>query len=171
MKIIGVNGIATDGAGNTDVLLKRLARLGYDTVDVQLPKRHFFSARWGAKKDAQLVVDNSDDGDVVVAHSFGCLRTAFAMRRRSYRAVFLIAPAMSKNYRFPMSSTDIYAFHSREDMAIRAGALLLFHPFGLAGRHGFNDPMVTNVHRAGGHNSYFEEGLNETVSYIVNRLC
>ena len=66
MKIIGVNGIATHGANNIDLMLRDLAERGWDTVDVRLPKRHFLSAYWGAAKDAQAIIDVSADGDAVI---------------------------------------------------------------------------------------------------------
>lgn len=161
MKIIGVNGIGSHGEGNIDLFLGDLAELGYETLDLRLPKRHFVSAWWGASADAKLIVDESEDGDVLLCHSFGCLRGAKAMRQRSYSAIFMFRPAMSRLYRFPQRATTVYCFHSTEDLALRVGRWIPFHPFGKAGLTGFDRPptefpAVFNVQSWGDHNADFE---------------
>lgn len=173
MKIIGVNGINTHGAGNTDVMLAELQKLGYDVLDVHLPKRHFITARWGAAKDAEAIHQFAEDGDVIVAHSFGCLRAAKAMEiARSeglkYSTVFMFRPAMSRHYRFNglARDTDVYCFFSYDDIPIMIGSWLIGHPFGAAGRAGFSDPSVINMRSAGDHNADFDARLQRNVEFI-----
>lgn len=165
MRIIGVNGINTHGERNVDLMLELLGNLGYQTEDVYLPKRSFISARWGAARDARIIADMSQDGDVVVAHSFGCLRAAVAMTTRKFKAAFLFRPAMDRNYAFP-EGPDIHCFHSDQDMAILAGQFLLLHPFGAAGRVGFTDRRVINVQSFGGHSADFTDRLTLNVRYV-----
>jgi hypothetical protein len=53
MRIAGVNGIATHGAGSIDLLLLELAKRGHVVLDIPLPKRHWFSARWAGSRMAR----------------------------------------------------------------------------------------------------------------------
>ncbi|MCR9260763.1 MAG: hypothetical protein NXH95_13635 [Pseudomonadaceae bacterium] len=168
MRIVGVNGIATHGHGNIDVLLHRLDQLGHETVDVQLRKRHFISAWWGQKWDVESIYKASEDGDVVVAHSFGAPRVVEAMKYRHFSKVFLIRPAMSAKHVF--ARDEVYCFHSKDDWPVRIGSWLPWHPFGRAGVDGFTDPLVTNFPTSGGHNADFTTYLHQTVTYIADRL-
>ena len=166
MRIVGVNGIASHGEHNIDILLARLALAGHETIDVPLPKRHFVSAWWGHKEDAEAIADFSQDGDIIIGHSFGGPRVAEAMMHRNYRQIFFIRPAMSKHYVF--NRKGVYCFHSKQDWPVRVGALLPFHPFGKAGVDGFTDPCVKNIRSYGGHNADFDERLDMTVWHIEN---
>jgi hypothetical protein len=166
MRIVGVNGIATDGAGSIDLLLLELAERGHVVIDVPLPKRHFVSARWGACPDGQLVAQRARDGDIVVAHSFGCLRTFHAHKVRNFAAVVCIAPAMSDAAEW-LYPERVHCFHSRRDWAVRFGSMLLFHPFGPAGVRGFIQDGITNIERQCGHSDYFAgERLTELADYV-----
>ena len=172
MKIIGINGISTHGKNNTDRMLQRLADLGHQTCDVHLPKRWAFTARWKAKDDAKTILEFADPGDVIVAHSFGCLRAAKAMEQVDpgfFRAAFMFRPAMSTHYDFKGRTRDTrtFCFFSPDDLAILVGSLLIAHPFGAAGRKGFKDSYVANVHSYGAHNADFEgPGLRRNSKFI-----
>lgn len=168
MKIVGVNGIATHGEGNIDILLRELDSLGFDTLDVKLPKRHVLSAWWGHKMDAVAIAEASNDGDVVVCHSFGGARTAQAMRIRNYKAVVFVNPAMTRFHRF--NRDDIFCLHSKEDTTVKIGSWIPFHPFGRAGVDGFTDKSVNNIEITGGHNAAFEQHLQTTID-IVKRAA
>lgn len=167
MKVVGVNGIHTRGERNIDLLLAEVASRGCDVFDVQLPMRSWISARWGGCKDGVLVAQNSSDGDVIVAHSFGCLRAWHAHQVREYKAIVCIAPAMSESaiWRYP---ERVHCYHSRKDLAIRIGARLLFHPFGAAGTDGFEQPGVHNHQAVAGHNDYF---FGELLERVASHLC
>lgn len=167
MQIVGVNGIATHGEGSIDLLLDELAQRGLDVVDVRLPLRHWISARWGGCPDGSLVAQHSRDGDVIVAHSFGCLRAWHAHKVRDYRAIVCIAPAMSKGavWRYP---ERVHCFHSKKDLAIRIGARLLFHPFGAAGTEGFTQDGIRNVRFECGHSDYF---AGELLGEVADRVA
>ena len=170
MRIVGVNGINTHGHGSIDLLLLELAKRGHVVIDVPLPKRHTLSARWGGCSDGQIIAKHSKDGDVIVAHSFGCLRTHFAHNVRDYSAIVCIAPAMSDSaeWRHP---ERVHCFYSPKDWAIRVGARLLFHPFGAAGSKGFTQEGVTNVEYACGHSDYFGPALLKGVADYVEKVA
>ena len=50
MKILGINGIETDGSDNTDILLAELAKLGHDVVDANYRKTKLFRFQTYEKK-------------------------------------------------------------------------------------------------------------------------
>lgn len=165
-RIAGVNGIATHGELNIDVLLARLSAHGLLTIDIPLPKRHFVSAWWGHKIDVERIYKGTVDGDIVVAHSFGCQRVAEAMKYRKFEKVFMIRPAMDRGYRFDRDG--VYCFHSKDDLPLKIGSFLPCHPFGKAGLVGFDDKSVMNIKSEGHHNADFEERLDKTVEIILN---
>lgn len=164
-----MNGIATDGEANIDLLLAELARRGHKVVDVKLPKRHWFSARWGGCSDGQIVAQHAQDGDIIVAHSFGCLRSWHAHQVRDFAAIVCIAPAMSDKAQWRRPER-VHCFWSRKDMAVRVGARLFFHPFGAAGSEGFSQPRVHNVKKVAGHSDYFKGALLVELTEYVEAL-
>jgi hypothetical protein len=159
VKIIGVNGIASTGEGTTDKALSELRYRGFETLDLNQPIRHTWSARYHAHEDAMDIVSVAEAGDVVVAHSYGCLKTALAARVVAFKAIFLFRPAMSRWHRFSGVSreTKIYCIYSPQDYTVLMGALLRFkHPFGLAGARGFKSPYVQNMRSHGSHSHDFK---------------
>lgn len=174
MKLISVPGIHSDGKGTTDKLGYGLEDLGHEFLNLDLPKRNALTARWKAKQDAQTIIDVSNPGDILLAHSFGCLRSGYAMREVEYLAVFLYRPAMSSEWQFPKNQkTAIYCIHSRQDYTIWIGAKLLrfSHPFGMAGFSGFKDPYVHNIPSYGDHNEDFDhDSIQHTIDWTYNTI-
>lgn len=170
MRIAGVNGIATHGAGSIDLLLLELAKRGHVVLDIPLPKRHWFSARWGGKPDGEIIAKHTRDGDVIVAHSFGCLRAWHAHQIRDFAAIICIAPAMSDSAEWNHPER-VHCLYSPKDLAIRIGARLLFHPFGAAGSKGFTQEGVTNVEYQCGHSAYFQPPLISRVADYIERVA
>jgi predicted alpha/beta hydrolase family esterase len=168
-RVIGINGIHTYGEGNIDPLLEMLEERGLPVVDVRLPKRNALDARWGGCIDAMEILRVSNDGDVAVAHSFGCVRAWYAQQHRMFSAIICIAPAMDPKamWRRPEAVTCLY---SPKDYAVRLGAMLMFHPFGPAGVKGFTQHRVQNIRYDCGHNGYFEgERLSEVADLVEGR--
>ena len=146
MKIIGINGIRSDGIKTTDRLLNCLAELGYETHDLKQPKRSIWGARFKYRKDARKILDiaNPDGTDVLVSHSYGGLKATIAMSQAVFKAAFLFRPAMSRYSRFD-GLNPVYCIYNPTDVAIWGGSLLLVHPFGLAGALGFKSKHVGNI--------------------------
>lgn len=156
MKIVGINGINSHGDGNVDLVLHLLRLRGFETVDVRLPKRHWFSARWGGKADGRIVAHLSNEGDILVAHSYGAVRAWYAHKLREYKAIFVIAPAQSSNVIW-WTPERVICYYSSIDWVISLGALLPFHPFGRAGVEGYHQSGITNIEVQGSdHNDYFK---------------
>lgn len=173
MKILGVNGIWTHGENNIDKLLAVLAWKDYKVKDIYNKKRGPFWARFKADNDACPVIKASSPGDVIIAHSYGCLKALEAAKYVKYKALFLIAPAASRKYDMNQidPETKIYCFYSKKDYTVLLGSLLLFHPFGPAGMKGFTDPRVENLEYYGDHGHYFQgEILHKVGNYIHKEL-
>jgi hypothetical protein len=153
-RVIGVNGIHTHGEGSIDPLLQELEERGLEVVDVRLPKRSAISARWGGCLDGMEILRMSRDGDVAVAHSFGCFRLWNAQVVRKFSAIICIAPAMDAQtyWRYPENVTCLY---SPKDWAVRFGSLMVWHPFGPAGTKGFEQSRINNIKFTCGHSDYF----------------
>lgn len=177
IKLCGLNGINTDGSESIDPFLRRMGALGYETLDAHIPKRNVFNARWTTRRDAESVAKQMinafgrDLSDVaLVAHSRGCLLALYLMRCYNFQHVFLVAPAVSRTYKFAKTS-PVTCLHSTSDRAILLGTLLFWHPFGSAGRRGFADPDVENIEFPGArHSDYFRSRLSETCAVIMNRV-
>jgi len=172
-KVLGVNGIRTHGKTTTDKLLDKMLVLGYKSFDVQQVIRNTLGLRWHKERDARAIIDVAEDGDAIICHSYGAIKTAIAMRGITFSAVFFFRPAMGRGHRFHThGKTHIYCIHSVGDMALWSGSVLLFHPFGLAGVYGFKDPYVENIKTTGGHNSDFEDAnLSRWVNYVQFKLA
>jgi hypothetical protein len=158
VKIIGVNGIHSTGQSTTDLALSELRYRGFETLDLKQPVRSAWDARFKASKDAWDIVGYAEDGDVALAHSYGGLKTALAARFVKFKAIFLFRPAMSRWHRFSKVSreTKIHCIYSKQDYTILMGAMLLHHPFGLAGARGFKSPYVQNHRSHGSHGHDFK---------------
>jgi hypothetical protein len=175
MKIITVPGIESRGVKSTDRIGAALRDRGYEVHDMEQPVRSAWGARWKAETDAKDIIDVASDGDVVIAHSYGSLKTSIAMRGPKLLAVFLFRPAMSRWHRFPQyQDTKTFCVYSKQDYTILGGSLLIFHPFGLAGFSGFRSPFVTNLKSHGAHSDDFKDDsmfpLNYWVTYVDNQI-
>lgn len=184
MKILGVNGIRTDGHNNTDLMLADLAKLGWTTADVQYPLVRAVTARSRTRQlaNAQHVVEAHNPGDAVVAHSYGCLLTLRAMELGArFSDVFFFAPAMDRDFTFPYHGMrHLWVMHDRTDLALSLGAMLWWHDFGDMGEHGYGGPpdnRVVNVDvtepsaDAWKHSHYFEPANRpKWVGFVDRRL-
>jgi hypothetical protein len=158
MKIIGVNGIQSKGIGSTDLALAEMRYRGFKTHDLNQPVRSAWGARFKAHKDALDIIDVANEGDVVICHSYGCLKTAIAARVVNFKAIFMFRPAMSRWHRFAKvdRSTKLYCIYSPQDYTILLGAMALHHAFGLAGLRGFKSKWVDNRISHGSHSHDFK---------------
>lgn len=190
MKLAGVNGIRDDGSASTDLLLEGLSVLGWETVDVQYPRVSAFEAwvkgrswhRDRQYRDAQYLFDATEDGDGVVAHSYGGLVTLRAMELgRRFSGVFFFGAAMNDDFTFPYHGMEcLYNVFNPNDKALGVGKFLIGHDFGALGQTGYNgapDSRINN-HFADPkerefmeHGNYFlESNRKKWVQFIDNKL-
>lgn len=159
MRILGINGIRTNGEESTDRALFCLRERGFDAVDADYPvTRWLLQARSRARqyRDAKLIMDQQCDGDAVVAHSRGCLVNLRMMELGArFSTVFWFRPAMNCDMHIPAHGCKrLIVIHHPGDRAIWLGARLPWHDFGDAGRLGVHagdpdhpdfDPRCTNI--------------------------
>ena len=170
MKILTINGIRTDGSASTDKLGGELSRLGFDVVDVNYPRVNIFTARSRKRqyKNAKHLVNKSHKGDILIAHSYGCLLALRAMELGAqFSHVFFFAPAMNRDFIFPyLGMKNLTVIHNHTDQAIKMGNWLWFHDFGKMGSLGYNgapDPRIANILDSKGregkrnHSHYFND--------------
>lgn len=188
MKILGVNGIQTWSWSNdsfTDKILNQL-KLRYEVKDVRFPRMWAIFAYFNSpiERRAQAIIDASEDGDHVVAHSFGCLATLKAMEKgRKFGKVFFFAPACEVRIKIPKTGCEaLYVIHSKTDRALMLGEKFLpegrwflpNHPFGRLGLDGYRgrDKRVVNVNADGmDHCQYVEpEHLWKWREFIFEKL-
>ena len=182
MRILGINGIRSDGQNNTDRLLRELEKMGYETVDVSYPRVNVFTARSRKRqlKNAQLIREVYQPGDAVIAHSYGCLLTLRAMEIGcEFSQVFYFGAAMNDDFSFPFNGmVKLWNYHNPNDMALTLGRLLAWHDFGAMGQTGYRGPLdqrIRNIpmrHRSPGrfsmnHSHYF---LNPFLGVITKKI-
>ena len=184
-RILGINGIRTDGSSSTDKLLKRLQGVGFEIKDINYPRVNIFTARSRSrqKKNAQILVDEHITGDALIAHSYGCLLALRAMELGAkFRQVFLFAPAMNVDFTFPyLGMVKLRVIHNPTDKAVKMGEMLRFrHDFGAMGRFGYDGPpdtRVINIKDDSGdkgkrnHSHYFsDKNIDHWVKFIQEKI-
>ena len=160
MNVYTLNGIKDSASTTTDRLGGALSRIGYDWKPLRYRTAHSWTARRRRNREqiAASLLNQIDRGGVLVAHSFGCLlgwemlnlhsqRRSLAMRRL-FSNVFFLAPAMDRggwDWRC-LNFGRLHCVHNPHDIAILLGSITPWHPFGAAGRSGFNtnDPRISN---------------------------
>ncbi len=176
----GVSGIHSKGAESTDRVLLLLEQLGYYTVDLKMKTRTAITADWYRFKDGkqlaealidirtELVLRHPDMHIriVLIAHSYGCLKSSIAMdylEEKGHPApllAVLVRPAMAEDWSFPKqengkTKTIIVGVHSPDDKPIKWGSRMRFgHAFGKAGLVGF-DEGIRALSVAKGHSGDF----------------
>jgi hypothetical protein len=142
IRILGINGIRSNGERTTDRALALLRVRGFNAVDAQYPVRSLLQARSRARQfsDARLIMDQQCDGDAVVAHSRGCLISLRMMELGArFSTVFWFRPAMNRDMYIPAHGCKrLIIIHHPGDRAIWLGARLPWHDFGDAGRLGLH---------------------------------
>ena len=184
MKILTINGIRTNGGSSTDKIGGCLSRSGFEVLDVNYPKVNIFTARSRKRQlsNAQNLVNKACDGDVLIAHSYGCLLALRAMELGAkFSHVFLFAPAMNVDFTFPyLGMENCTVIYNKTDKAIKMGNWLWFHDFGKMGSQGYKgapDPRIINMEDEKGikgdrnHSHYFNnENIDSWVEFIRSKI-
>lgn len=189
MKVICINGIRTDGSSSTKLFAAKLREMGIEAIEVDYPEVGIFGARSRKRqrKNAQYLLDVMEDGDILVAHSYGCLVGFRSMEMGAkYSKVFLYAPAMNRDFTFPFEGAEhskgsITIIHNPSDKAIKMGTWLRFrHDFGAMGSLGYNgsdDYRIINrldntgVEDKRNHSHYFnEKNLDNEIELFIEAI-
>lgn len=164
MRILGVNGIHNWSWSNdsfTDRLLARLS-LTHDVCDVKFPRMLalFGYFDWAIKRRARVIAEaNESSDDCIIAHSFGCLATAYAINYfgAKFDKVIFFAAAAESDIEIKQSFNVLYNIHSKTDATLTLGDILPFHNFGALGQTGYKGELesVINIDASGfGHGDY-----------------
>lgn len=179
-RILGVNGIHNCSRSKksfTDDFLKALEKK-YTVIDVKYPYMLAILAylKHSIKRRAKMLYEQSREGDVVIAHSFGCIATIEAMKLGArYSKVFFFASAAERDVYIPSYGYErIWNIYSTSDATLTLGSLFPFHPFGKMGQRGYNGKAANllNVPAEGyQHGDYVKEQNFATwVSFIEDRV-
>lgn len=179
MRILGVNGIhnwSWSKDSFTDNLLDALS-WRHEVVDVEYARMlailvYLESA---ITRRAKKIVEKNKFGDILIAHSFGCLASIYAMEAGArFDKIFFFGAACDENIELPEGFGKLYNIHSDSDKALSLGMKLPKHQFGGMGRIGYQgaDKRVINVPVHGlDHNDYVSpRHLCEWVRFIEERL-
>lgn len=180
MRILGVNGIynwSWSKNSFTDQFLLALDRQ-HEVVDIKYPLMlaGFAYSEFAIKHRAKKILAANKPGDVLIAHSFGCLVSIYAMRMGAkFSSIFFFGAACEPTVDLPMDAFRVlYNIHSPDDRALTVGSKLPHHEFGTMGKYGYtgNDPRVHNVRVLGyDHNDYvLTKNLCSWVSFIEHKL-
>lgn len=183
-KILGVNGIWNSFYSKdsfTDKILDGLVSYyGRNVVDVQYPRMWallaYFDAAINRRAKAIVEASEPDGSSCVVAHSFGCLATVYAMRQGAqFDTVFFFGAAAPVDIILPEGKfRRIYNIHSDTDTTLFLGSLLPLHKFGNLGKTGYKGTQknIFNVRADGNsHNSYVSDAnLFHWLDFVASRL-
>jgi hypothetical protein len=170
MKIIGVNGLHTWGEANTDLLLAELANRGHQVLDFNYPQVWFWRAgcRREQQRIARLLVDQAEPGDIVVAHSYGCLVALRAMELGArFSMVFFFSAAMNQDFTFPYHGTrKLVNTYNPADKALWLAKLIRWWDLGRMGSYGYAGPPDESGTL--NHSHYFRSPYREQFADMVN---
>jgi hypothetical protein len=180
MRILGVNGIHNWSWSKDSFTDRFLAALKsrYEVVDVKYPRMLAILAYndWSIKRRAKKILEANKPGDILIAHSFGCLASVYAMQMGAkFDKVFFFGAAAEKDIDFPEGAFNtLYNIYSKDDPALWLGGHIPFHKFGYLGKEGYTgkDANVVNIDASGNsHNSYSTpEHICDWVSFIEKAL-
>lgn len=176
MRVLGVNGIHSDGAESTHLILQGLKLRGHEVIDVHQRRRSSVTAWLNAENDAEAICDVAQTGDWAVGHSYGGLKLGHAAKYVEFGGIVLFSPAMERNWRWDQGQTPpdrVYCIHSLHDFWIWLGNKIPWHPFGNAGRLGFLDKRCHNylAREVTTHSGYFHGAeLSRWTEYVHQLL-
>lgn len=146
MKIIGLQGVYSDGQKNIDRLLNRLSRHNYKTsafkYTLSIPDTY-------SESELNEILDRVDpiceDGDVIIAHSAGCLLAALLLERLKKRnitipVVWFFNAGIDVDYKFSDNVGIIYSVVDPNDTVIALANFLPCNNVGSMGQAGYSGP-------------------------------
>jgi len=145
-----VHGIRGQGEDSIDKLIPALHAVRLITRDINYPKISATAfaltpRKWNRERqfrDGQIVVDATEDGEDIIAHSRGCLVATRAMEiGRKFRCAFFFAPAMNADFFFPEGAVEyVWIIYCPNDAVIKLAGLIPWNDGGSMGRIGYNGP-------------------------------
>lgn len=152
-RVILVHGFnVRDHGANTTLRLKPyFEHAGYPVKSYSYGFTWFFGVRFMAKRFARILYDFADDGDIIVAHSHGCLLAMIAAEMdAAFRHMVFINPALDRATPLPRHIPRLDVWHSPGDKPVALARWLPRHRWGDMGAVGYRgpaDPRVTNFNK------------------------
>lgn len=188
MKVHLIHGIHTkkEETSTPERLIPDLLAVGYseeDIVNHEYGWAFGITSRWANDERAAEIARKINPGDVIIAHSNGCLITKIMLADCGIlpRRVILLQPALDVDTVFEQGNYDINVFFNKEDKATLIARMFLWfhHPYGAMGRYGYrgSDYRIRNfdtlsMFDVGGHSSPYEESseLRQKVISLVDEV-
>ncbi|MGD9156909.1 MAG: hypothetical protein PVG39_00755 [Desulfobacteraceae bacterium] len=144
-RIIIVHGIHThgnDSENSIDAFGQLFVDAGYEVKFFEYPIRWAIPMYWNDApvNDAKSLIHLAQDGDHIIAHSYGCLIWQETINLgMQWDTCFLFGgAATSEKMYYPEDSLKkAYVIYNPEDLALLVGSLLPGHPFGKLGLVGY----------------------------------
>jgi pimeloyl-ACP methyl ester carboxylesterase len=144
-----VHGFNVDdgGAKTTNLLMPHLKQAGFRILDHDYGWFGLVQVRLCNGGIAETVRAATRRGDIGIGHSNGCaILMEAAQRGAQFTGLVLINPALDEDCKAPAQVRWIHVYHNREDSPVKWSRILLLHPWGAMGRHGYRgkDERYTN---------------------------
>jgi len=154
MKYIGLHGILSKGNNSTDRILKLLDELDYTTMQFDYCIS-VFDLYYTKKlnKIVDMIESHYAEGDVIIAHSAGCVLTVLLANRLAKKGieipvVWFFNAAVNKNITLPSSIGHLYNYRDMHDNVLLFTRLMQSKLVGDMGRVGYEgiSKNVTDIH-------------------------
>ena len=148
-RVILIHGfnVRDGGAGTVLTLRPYFEAAGYRVKEYRYGFTWFFGVRMMARRFARILYDLCDDGDVIVAHSHGCLLAMIAAEMDAqFRHMVFINPALDRNTPLPAGIPRLDVWYSPSDGPVRLARWLPWHRWGDMGATGYRGTWDKRVH-------------------------
>jgi hypothetical protein len=140
--------VSDGGKNTTDGLMPHIARSGWKPVQIDYGWFGLIQVRLCNGGVAETIKAAARRGDIGIGHSNGCAILMEACQRGAQlTGLVLINPALDEDCKVPAQVRWIHVYHNREDSPVKWSRILLLHPWGAMGRHGYqgSDDRYLNV--------------------------
>lgn len=179
-RVILIHGfnVRDGGAGSILTLAPYFEAAGYRVKRFRYGFTFLLGVRFLCRRFARLLYDMAEDGDIVVAHSNGCLIAMMAAEMDAeFSHMVFLNPALDRDCPLPAGVGRLDVWHSPSDLAVRAARWLLFHRWGdmgAIGYRGLHDKRIRSFNKerdfpisSRGHSDVFTE---PRLSYFAPRI-
>jgi pimeloyl-ACP methyl ester carboxylesterase len=179
-RVILIHGfnVRDGGAGSILKLAPYFEAAGYRVKTFRYGFFFLLRVRLLVDRFARVLADMSEPGDIVVAHSNGCLMAQIAAELGGeFAQLVYINPALDRDTALPSHVKRLHVWHSPGDKAVSAARFMPAHRWGDMGAVGYRgpfDPRVTNYDKefgypvkSGSHSDIFLPGKIEFFAPLI----
>jgi hypothetical protein len=139
--------VSDGGKNTTDGLMSYIKAAGWRPEPIDYGWFGLIQVRLCKGGVAEIIKAAARKGDIGIGHSNGCaILMEAAQRGAQFTGLVLINPALDEDCKAPPQVRWIHVYHNREDSPVKWSRILLLHPWGAMGRHGYRgkDERYTN---------------------------